>query len=173
VGALSAHRYSACVDDTYCGITLNPTPFSFNEAPGPFFRHDKLDLNRKSFRLLELQPILQVSNRDESHWYYNCTYEAKRTWAKMPHDDMYIIQCKLVTAYFNDKAEDAYSALSYEWGPAEPPFYWIRTNDRYLRVRKNLHSFLRSAHIALRSERDQDVAKLLWIDAICIDQNNV
>jgi hypothetical protein len=117
-------------------------------APGPLFQHDQLDPKRKSFRLLRIMPTPQ--------------------W--LPADETYTIHCTLATVYFDSKLEGLYDALSYEWGPDEPPFYWIRLNNHYLRVRKNLYSFLWAVRPLSHSE---ERAGLLWVDAICIDRNNI
>jgi hypothetical protein len=55
-------------------------------------------------------------------------------------------------------------ALSYCWG-VEPASHKININGHQLRVRPNLHSFLK--HTA-KSLRRADI----WIDALCIDQQN-
>jgi ankyrin repeat protein len=57
-----------------------------------------------------------------------------------------------------------YAALSYTWGDEEKP-YEIIVNGSRLAVTKNLH-------LALRHLRCQDQDRILWIDAICINQNN-
>jgi hypothetical protein len=102
-------------------------------------------------------------------WKAECLSQPQRIWANLPSNEMYIIQCQLITVDFDNNVEGVYSALSYEWGPDEPPYYWIQLNKRYLRVRKNLYSFLRAAHLTL-SKRES--GGYLWVDAICIDQEN-
>jgi hypothetical protein len=62
----------------------------------------------------------------------------------------------------------SYNALSYEWGPKEPPFHWIKVNNGYLQVRQNLWDFFQVA--AAKMQSDQQFAQLLWIDAISINQ---
>lgn len=64
-------------------------------------------------------------------------------------------------------AKNCYEALSYFWGTYERANLQPITvnNERYL-VTRNLHS-------ALRHFRDVRKARLLWIDAICLDQNSV
>jgi hypothetical protein len=152
------------------------TPASLDEAPGPLFRHDNIDLNKRVFRLLRILPILErvltlksVSPLEAiPSWDLKCTWEAGTTWADMPSSEVYIMQFDLVTLPFDGKIAGAYNAVSYEWGPDEPPFHWIRVNDGYLRIRQNLYSFLRAAHISHLSRRE-----FIWIDAICIDQGNI
>ncbi|KAK3341031.1 heterokaryon incompatibility protein-domain-containing protein [Neurospora tetraspora] len=57
-----------------------------------------------------------------------------------------------------------YGALSYTWGDS-PDAYEIFINDRKSLVKENLH-------MALLALRQTDEDRLLWIDAICIDQDN-
>lgn len=73
------------------------------------------------------------------------------------------IQCDLFTA--NSVQEIEYEALSYVWGD-ESIRESITVNNKKLSVTKNLYD-------ALHSIRHSDRAKLLWTDAICIDQQNV
>jgi hypothetical protein len=58
-----------------------------------------------------------------------------------------------------------YEALSYVWGP-EMPQRSIIMNDKDLNIRENL--WLALHHLRLESE-----IRVLWIDAICIDQLNI
>ena len=58
-----------------------------------------------------------------------------------------------------------YNALSYTWGPPEP-LQHIELNGRPFAIRQNLWDFLNVA-------REQpEICRTLWIDAICIDQDN-
>ncbi|KAK0620250.1 heterokaryon incompatibility protein-domain-containing protein [Immersiella caudata] len=57
-----------------------------------------------------------------------------------------------------------YSALSYTWGPAEPK-HAITINNRPFSVSTNLHQ-------ALLSLRLPDHPRILWVDAICINQKD-
>jgi hypothetical protein len=85
-----------------------------------------------------------------------------------------IIQCTLETLNFETWL--TYVALSHVWGPPSPN-YIIKINGRPLAVRKNLHDFLveasqpvgRKTHWGL----DWTEYRYLWIDQICIDQNNL
>lgn len=57
-----------------------------------------------------------------------------------------------------------YEALSYTWG-TEPPIHRIFCNGQNFAIRPNLFH-------ALRRLRYRTKPRLLWIDAICIDQDN-
>ncbi|KAF2681482.1 heterokaryon incompatibility, partial [Lentithecium fluviatile CBS 122367] len=58
-----------------------------------------------------------------------------------------------------------YRCLSYMWGDPDEG-YEICVNDRTVRVRKNLYDFLRTV-----SQKFQDLP--LWIDALCVNQNDM
>ena len=71
------------------------------------------------------------------------------------------IQCTLQNATINVE----YTCLSYVWGPPHQGSI-ILVNGNQHKVRRNLFSFLEVA-------RTRHTDKLLWIDALCIDQDNV
>jgi ankyrin repeat protein len=76
------------------------------------------------------------------------------------------IDCELLDAYL-DEVEDGgvpYEALSYTWGGMEKTCI-IRINGMKMSVTENLF-------IALRYLRPEDGYRILWIDAICIDQGH-
>ncbi|KAH7377788.1 heterokaryon incompatibility protein-domain-containing protein, partial [Pyrenochaeta sp. MPI-SDFR-AT-0127] len=75
------------------------------------------------------------------------------------------IQCNLFHSRFQD-AEDVieYEALSYTWGGNDKA-YSIEVNGVETAVTKNLFT-------ALRNLRTPHRDRILWIDAICIDQNS-
>ncbi|KAI9681885.1 MAG: hypothetical protein M1822_006962 [Bathelium mastoideum] len=58
-----------------------------------------------------------------------------------------------------------YHALSYEWGAARP-MQTIRVSGIPVEIRTNLHD-------ALKHLRHQIATRTLWIDALCIDQEDV
>jgi hypothetical protein len=58
-----------------------------------------------------------------------------------------------------------YEALSYEWGDSTGEERSIFLNDQEVQVRENLYS-------ALIHLRYSDSMRLMWIDALCIDQAN-
>jgi hypothetical protein len=72
------------------------------------------------------------------------------------------IQC--VTFHANLSSKPEYEALSYEWGSKEMKI--ITLNGEDYSVRTNLFDAL----LRLRLERAE---RILWIDAICINQDNV
>lgn len=64
--------------------------------------------------------------------------------------------------------EDQYECLSYVWGDPSSKHHRILINGRVFWVRDNLWNFL---SVAASESRHHSFD--LWIDAICIDQNNV
>lgn len=76
-----------------------------------------------------------------------------------------LIQCT-VRQYNRDDLDQPYYALSYEWGP-ETHAGWILLNGKAFPVRRNLLLFLEytASHPKAR--------KNMWIDAICIDQDDI
>jgi hypothetical protein len=73
------------------------------------------------------------------------------------------IECTIELAKFSKQPE--YEALSYMWGPANP-LHSILIDGANFEVRENL--WLALQHLRLESE-----SRVLWIDAICINQGNI
>lgn len=76
------------------------------------------------------------------------------------------IQCELFeyTLHDLDKRTHLYEALSYTWGDPGDPCS-ISINKQKLDVTKNLHA-------ALLHLRDRFLERILWVDAICINQKD-
>jgi hypothetical protein len=76
------------------------------------------------------------------------------------------IQCELVEYNLrgSSKVTHPYEALSYFWGDQDNRQYIVVDNQK-LAVGQNLYG-------ALSRLRDHDFTRILWIDAICIDQQN-
>ena len=73
------------------------------------------------------------------------------------------ISCRMRAALLDETV--TYKTLSYTWG--EPlPTQTICVNDTPFEVRQNLYDFLKQV-------QDARETSMLWIDALCIDQNNV
>ena len=77
------------------------------------------------------------------------------------------IQCELFEYTLQDpgKGIHLYEALSYTWGGSDKPRS-ISINKQNLAVTENLHT-------ALLRLRDCSFERILWIDAICINQENL
>lgn len=75
-----------------------------------------------------------------------------------------IIRCETFEASLHNAPP--YNALSYTWGLASDPHYPILLNGRTFYVRENLWLAL----YGLQTSADPVV---IWIDAICIDQENI
>ncbi|XP_014557713.1 hypothetical protein COCVIDRAFT_74268, partial [Bipolaris victoriae FI3] len=74
------------------------------------------------------------------------------------------IECILYQAYLDGTDTVPYDALSYTWGGTNKAST-VTVSGKTLGVTKNLHS-------ALQHFRSEDVDRVLWVDAICIDQGN-
>ncbi|PVH70582.1 HET-domain-containing protein [Cadophora sp. DSE1049] len=77
-------------------------------------------------------------------------------------DDTSPLECKLRQAAFSN--HESYEALSYVWG--EPKFTAsIQLNNTPFLITPRLEE-------TLRSLRYEDKSRVLWVDALCIDQGN-
>lgn len=75
------------------------------------------------------------------------------------------IECDIVEAFLDQDDTVPFEALSYVWGSLDMPRS-IRLNRKHLNVTTNLE-------IALQNLRVEHEDRILWVDAVCIDQNNV
>jgi hypothetical protein len=66
-----------------------------------------------------------------------------------------------------------YTCLSYVWGPTELDSHVILLNNRPFFVRKNLWDFLSVASLNKINLDFSQATKSLWIDVLCIDQENL
>ncbi|KAK5629540.1 hypothetical protein RRF57_005255 [Xylaria bambusicola] len=87
-----------------------------------------------------------------------------------PHPDQCdSIRCQLIEYPLQDswKGTHPYEALSYSWGSEKKPrsIFIDGEYKSYLCVTENLHA-------ALLRLRDCSLPRILWIDAICINQDN-
>lgn len=84
-----------------------------------------------------------------------------------PNEDTHaVIECALETAVLSDDLK--YEALSYTWGdplPVRSIFITTRGSRMPIDIRENLHD-------CLLSVRKADEPRKLWIDAICINQED-
>ncbi|KAE8317945.1 heterokaryon incompatibility protein-domain-containing protein [Aspergillus transmontanensis] len=86
----------------------------------------------------------------------------------MPHQDKHApIQCRLFDYPLHNSAigTHRYEALSYVWGSPEKPYSILLDKD-CLSVTTNLYA-------ALLHLRDRFIERVIWIDAICINQNDL
>ena len=79
------------------------------------------------------------------------------------------IQAILTTVSLSQKP--AYNALSYTWGAPDDPVHRISLNGLHFDVRSNLHGCL--MHLQERGMGSKESGVPLWIDAICINQDDV
>jgi ankyrin repeat protein len=75
-----------------------------------------------------------------------------------------VIKCRLFQAYLGGTDTVPYDALSYTWGAMEKTAA-VTVNGKALNVTENLYS-------ALQHLRSKDEDRILWADAICINQSD-
>lgn len=112
------------------------------------FRHHALDDIRDDIRLIRLEPAV-TSGR------FRKCYES---FLPQP------VHCTIKS--FARCKRPPYQALSYAWGPAEP-VRAVAIDNHKLTIRKNLYDFL------LAAQRNSWIQERMWIDQLCIDQNNM
>ncbi|CAD6450284.1 792c6830-6a34-4fce-850e-daaa5295d776-CDS [Sclerotinia trifoliorum] len=95
-------------------------------------------------------------------------FDSTRLLRLMPHEDENAeITCRLFVYPLHDSIRGGthmYEALSYAWGGIDNPRF-ISVNGQDLIVRENLHA-------ALLRLRDPVLERIIWIDAICINQKD-
>lgn len=74
------------------------------------------------------------------------------------------IECELFESYLDQVEDVSYEALSYVWGNKESADK-IKVNGCLFTVTENLFE-------ALSNLRQAEEDRLLWVDAICIDQSH-
>lgn len=83
---------------------------------------------------------------------------------RLSKGDSFDIECELFQAYLDDESIITYDALSYAWGSTKQ-YDIITVNGRRLGATRNLY-------LALQKLRLRDEDRILWVDAICIDQSD-
>ena len=74
------------------------------------------------------------------------------------------IHCELFCTALDPKGNRLYEALSYVWGSEEKPCS-VLMNGYNMAIGENLHA-------ALLHLRDHSIPRTIWVDAICIDQED-
>jgi Heterokaryon incompatibility protein (HET) len=80
----------------------------------------------------------------------------------LPGNDVDILKCRLLPVRLSE--QPLYETLSYVWGDPSNPVT-IQCGDGTLRIGRSLHA-------ALQRLRRSEESRVIWADAICIDQLN-
>lgn len=107
--------------------------------------------------------LLMANETNQGSLYLALRENEFRVLVLHPGSGNEMINCSLLTCQYSDDLP--YHALSYAWGDPTP-VETIRCNGCDVGVAANLHA-------ALSSLRHPRRTRLLWVDAICIDQSNV
>ncbi|KAF6822612.1 heterokaryon incompatibility protein [Colletotrichum plurivorum] len=123
-----------------------------NDQPPPqnrtSFRYQPLDPRQGQIRLIEIEPLTQEKGMVEG-------------------GNESLVRCSLKHISLSDTAR--YTALSYAWGDPNITKA-IVLHGQQVDVTSNLESVLRE--LAIQRSRDPEITPALWVDAICIDQQN-
>ncbi|KAF7541472.1 hypothetical protein G7054_g545 [Neopestalotiopsis clavispora] len=103
------------------------------------------------------------------HYHYSALPEGNiRLLSLLPHGgDKYApIECELLhyPLLDQDNGPGLYEALSYAWGSSDKP--------EQICIDKHNVPVTASLHAALHSLRNRSLPRIIWVDAICIDQVN-
>jgi Heterokaryon incompatibility protein (HET) len=106
-------------------------------------------------------------------------HDSIRLLRLMPHENEKAdIECELFeySLQDSDKRNHLYEALSYAWGGSDKPLF-ISIKEHKLPVTANLHKehklpVTANLHTALSRLRDRSLTRIIWVDAVCIDQEN-
>ncbi|KAG9503337.1 hypothetical protein J7337_006182 [Fusarium musae] len=136
---------------------------------------DKIELSNVTIPPALLRPLNPVVDSGSSARGSSGVYrhlpgrDAFRLLEILP-DDSGTLQCKLHVCSLNE-SEAAYEALSYTWGKPDS------SSDQKIEIIANgvNHSMIISGnlYIALRELRGINTSRLIWADAICINQKDV
>lgn len=74
------------------------------------------------------------------------------------------IECEIFETWLYGDGAIPFETLSYIWGNLDTP-HVVKLNGKRLAITENLY-------IALRNLRVKEEDRILWVDAICIDQKN-
>ena len=129
---------------------------ALEDRPNACFRHTLLNHFKQSIRLIRIRPA-PIEN--------TTAYDAYRP-SKSLRSFQRDIHCDIRhTELPSDATSLGYSCLSYVWG-TDAPTRRIRLNGSPYWIRRNLWDFLVFA-------RERHCSTWFWIDALCIDQENV
>jgi hypothetical protein len=119
--------------------------------PSPIYR--PLNVSTKEARFLEILPLSRnVSGTTRLHLEKG-TRDVSGS----------LITCRLIVRSMNDYP--SYEALSYAWGDIGPDPEYIILEGQQILVRPNLST-------ALRGLQYESVSRIMWIDALCINQDD-
>ncbi|RDW69922.1 hypothetical protein BP5796_08319 [Coleophoma crateriformis] len=125
---------------------------------------DEYDVNDE---LIFLGPApLPISRTVSAFRYRQLKFSEIRLVNILPGLESDPVKCQILHVRTDRPLRCSYQALSYAWGAEATGQRVIKIEDQDFLVRENLYQAL--VHL-----RYADFERLFWIDAICIDQNNI
>ncbi|KAM0426030.1 hypothetical protein ACHAPT_008661 [Fusarium lateritium] len=110
-----------------------------------------------------------TQHKDPEPFLYDALSSDEIRLLSVQSGDSDVISCQLHHVRLDSKPK--FWALSYVWGSREdPPF--IRVNGSSFRVTRNLYDALHEYRRQFLGQDADTNNSFIWIDAICIDQNN-
>ncbi|KAF2249584.1 HET-domain-containing protein [Trematosphaeria pertusa] len=129
--------------------------------PGSRHRH-----RRSAYPPNQLNVPFQYVSAFHARMLYTSLDESRRQIRLLhllPGTDDEELHCALSLASLDDEPE--YEALSYVWGDAKHTIQ-IQVDGQPWPITRNLH-------LALKNLRSEDQARILWVDAVCINQQDI
>ncbi|KPI45306.1 uncharacterized protein AB675_2618 [Cyphellophora attinorum] len=146
-------------------------PLGLRESSAPSDQASE-QVERRWIRLLRLYPGLhnnQLISRLTEHYLPNYDSRLQQDDAPALNDDIPVIKT------VDDKTHDGltYEALSYHWGPPDPEC-WLTILDEKEADRPETKGLNITPNLAkaLRSLRYENKTRVLWIDSVCINQED-
>ena len=121
------------------------------------FQYSPLDISRKQIRLLRPLPQPTVTSHRDASRSRASSLDSVIAWPDLT------LNFELIVVSLDE--DPVYTALSYVWGDDSTRSGYISVDGKRFQITHNLH-------VALRHFQREDIAPAIWIDSICINQQD-